>query len=323
MLAPPEKRSPAADGNPGEASSINNAEPTYNNRDPDVKTFTSQKLEWLMHVSADTFVKPLEFQIAFVTAQHVNAKTGIAYLSDEVIAEHVRVDARTLRRGRKNLKDIGWISWTRTGTACAYKLLFERIATVADEIVERRCNRIQRREERLSDRTSESAHEKVDRTSGAADRTLASADRTLASAERTSESAIHLCSTPVDTPNLTPLLGVLAPSSDFNASKTTRKRRDGKRTRRVKTDLPDDWVLSDEQWAFAAKLGLTGDEIEEAQRKMKRWVKREGKRCADWNSFVEDWFEREIAFLRKSGRRSGADDRAAFNEFLNGDDHRG
>jgi hypothetical protein len=94
------------------------------------------------------------------------------------------------------------------------------------------------------------------------------------------------------------------------------------RKRRQKTDLPDDWVLSDEQWTFGANLGLTGDQIETAQRKLKRWVKREGKRSANWNSFAEDWLEREKDFVRNAGRGgSPADDVTGFSDFANGVDH--
>ena len=101
------------------------------------------------------------------------------------------------------------------------------------------------------------------------------------------------------------------------------KKGNGKRrTRKTKTDLPDDWVLSDDQWNFGAKLGLTGDQIEAAQRKLKRWVKREGKRYADWNSFTEDWLERELAFLRNTGRGGATeDDRTGFSDFANGVDN--
>jgi biotin operon repressor len=99
------------------------------------------------------------------------------------------------------------------------------------------------------------------------------------------------------------------------------KKGNGKRrTRKTKTDLPDDWVLSDDQWNFGAKLGLTGDQIEAAQRKLKRWVKREGKRYADWNSFTEDWLERELAFLRNTGRGGATDDKTGFSDFANGVD---
>jgi hypothetical protein len=95
-----------------------------------------------------------------------------------------------------------------------------------------------------------------------------------------------------------------------------------KRTRKSKTDLPDDWVLSDDQWTFGASLGLTGDQIEAAQRKLKRWVKREGKRYANWNSFTEDWLEREKVFLAKGqGRAAGEDDRTGFAAYRDGGDH--
>jgi biotin operon repressor len=96
-----------------------------------------------------------------------------------------------------------------------------------------------------------------------------------------------------------------------------------KQTRRTKTELAENWVLSEEQWSFGAKLGLTGDQIEVAQRKMKRWCKDQGKRSANWDSFIENWLERELTYVRNSGgsRGSTIDERSGFDDFLNGVDH--
>jgi hypothetical protein len=123
------------------------------------------------------------------------------------------------------------------------------------------------------------------------------------------------------------LFGALIPSPvQIELPNRKNKKGDGSRkrnrTRRIRTELPEDWVLSDEQWRFGAKLGLTGDQIEVAQRKLKRWVKREGKRSADWNSFTKDWLERELAFLRNLGRGGATeDDRTGFSDFANGVDN--
>jgi hypothetical protein len=376
MLAPPERRSPAADGNPGEAQSkTDRAKSSYSNSDTDVKSFTSRKLEWLTHVSAHALVKPLEFEVAFVVAQHINATTGKAYLSEDVIGEYIDADPRTLRRARKRLKELGWITWSRTGTANAYALLYGNIAGVADDIAQRRAGRLKRRladeydaaqergevrghgnksdiskenitratvadigltskeihEARIirdaDDRSSASDLENEDRTSVSADRKSMSADRTSVSADRTPVSTIHLSSTPSDTPLFTPLLGSPVPSE--GGIEPPRKKKAGNGTRkgrrvRVKIDLPEDWVLSDEQWTFGAKLGLTGDQIEAAQRKLKRWVKDQGKRSENWDSFIANWLERELTYVRKSGGRGTTiDDRSGFDDFLNGADRHG
>ena len=164
MLAPPEKKNPAMDGNPGEVIANNNVSSAHSNSEAEVKTFTSKKLDWLTHVSADALIKSVEFEVAFVIAQHVNATTGKAYLSDEVIAEYVRADQRTLRRVRKALRDRRWISWTRTGTANAYSMLFTNIASIAEDIAQRRFERGERRKERLRDRTPVSGPEMGYRT---------------------------------------------------------------------------------------------------------------------------------------------------------------
>jgi hypothetical protein len=117
-------------------------------------------------------------------------------------------------------------------------------------------------------------------------------------------------------------LALLDQTSSGVASEKRNEHNDGKRRRKAKSELPEDWVFSDQQWAFGANLGLTGDQIETAQRKLKRWVKREGKRYVDWNSFAEDWLEREIAFLKNSARGGAtADDLTGFSDFANGADH--
>jgi uncharacterized protein YdaU (DUF1376 family) len=101
----------------------------------------------------------------------------------------------------------------------------------------------------------------------------------------------------------------------------------GKGRRRKKSapiDLPDDFVFSDRNWNFGSQLGLTADQIQASQTKLKRWAKSQGKRCADWDPFIESWLEREVAFLRQHGRGAAAvDDRSSFDEFLNGADHHG
>jgi biotin operon repressor len=110
-----------------------------------------------------------------------------------------------------------------------------------------------------------------------------------------------------------------------DATVQKQKRGNGKkRTRKTKTDLPDDWVLSVDQWNYGAQLKLTAPEIDESQRKLKRYVKREGIRSADWNTYIEDWLEREKVFITKGQRRSGEqDDKAGFDDYRNGGDHRG
>lgn len=90
------------------------------------------------------------------------------------------------------------------------------------------------------------------------------------------------------------------------------------RKRKALIELPNEWVLSNEQWQFGATLGLTEPELEQSQRKLKRWVKQQGKRCADWNSFIEQWLENEISFLRKSGPHNPSGTVSGYEDFLKG-----
>lgn len=102
-------------------------------------------------------------------------------------------------------------------------------------------------------------------------------------------------------------------ATDLNPSS---KKGNGRR-RKVKTDLPDDWLLSTQQWEYAASVGMSADQIQAMERKLKRWVKSEGKRSADWGIFIENWIDREISFLRKQPSSGGTagDDRSGFFDY--------
>jgi hypothetical protein len=78
-----------------------------------VRTFTGQKLDWLTVVSADRTLKPAAFEVAFCIVQHVNAKTLIAILSDDVIIEKTGISRAEVERHRKSLRAAGWLTWRR------------------------------------------------------------------------------------------------------------------------------------------------------------------------------------------------------------------
>ena len=57
----------------------------------------------------DRRLKPSDFRVAFVIAQHANEKTGKAYPSEELIADRIGTSVRTVVRSVGLLNEIGWL----------------------------------------------------------------------------------------------------------------------------------------------------------------------------------------------------------------------
>lgn len=113
-----------------------------------LKSWTSQKLDWLRCVAVDSQIKPGMFETAFAIIQHVNAKTMVAILSDQTISDATSISLAEVYRHRQGLKKFGWLTWTRSRTAMRYTPLFERINSMLDEIEYRKEQRDARRIER-------------------------------------------------------------------------------------------------------------------------------------------------------------------------------
>jgi hypothetical protein len=102
-------------------------------------------------------LKPIDKLIAFVIAQHVNEKTGLAFVSDEVIAERIGgASRRSVYRARGRLRDAGWLTWRCTRTANVYTLKFDSVNAVLDMITTSRDARSERRKNGARDGTRES-----------------------------------------------------------------------------------------------------------------------------------------------------------------------
>jgi hypothetical protein len=99
----------------------------------DVAAATSRKLFWLTCVNFDhSRVKPYDFRVAFVIAQHINRNTGNARLSDETIADEAGGSLRNVARARQLLREFGWLTWRRTRTCNVYSLNHDRVSRTLD-----------------------------------------------------------------------------------------------------------------------------------------------------------------------------------------------
>jgi hypothetical protein len=100
-------------------------------------TVTGRKLDWLKCVAFDPRLKsyPYDFKVAFQIAQHVNERTGNAFVSDETIADKTGGGSvRNVWNARHRLRDAGWLTWRRTRTASVYSLNYGRVNGVLDMI---------------------------------------------------------------------------------------------------------------------------------------------------------------------------------------------
>src|SRR5258708_2903533 len=99
------------------------------------RSFTGDKLDWMAALSADSRVDARAFEVGFQIAQHINAKKGVAFVSDETISDKTGIPQRWVQRARATLRDAGWIDWKRTQSANVYWTLGDNINAVTDHQV--------------------------------------------------------------------------------------------------------------------------------------------------------------------------------------------
>jgi hypothetical protein len=98
----------------------------------DQRTFTSAKLDWMTALSADPRLDARAFEVGFCIAQHVNAESGRAIVSDDTISDKTGIPKRWVLRARVSLKEARWIDWQRTRSANIYWTLADSISAVTD-----------------------------------------------------------------------------------------------------------------------------------------------------------------------------------------------
>jgi hypothetical protein len=99
-----------------------------------LSSFTGAKLDWLKCVAFDRRLKPYDFKVAFVIAQHLNLNTGSTMLSDGTIADESAIGPRHVRRARERLHNAGWLTWHHTQTANVYRLDHDKVSYTLDAI---------------------------------------------------------------------------------------------------------------------------------------------------------------------------------------------
>lgn len=111
-----------------------------------IQSFTSKKLDWMKCCCFDRQLQAHDFAVAFVIAQHINARTGITMLSDETIAmESGGRSERSIRRSRVRLRDAGWLDWKRTRSANVYRLNHHKVNQMLDLLIAMRDARKEKR----------------------------------------------------------------------------------------------------------------------------------------------------------------------------------
>src|SRR4051794_35494620 len=79
--------------------------PTDDEKDH-LRSWTSEKLEWLRCVSVDSQVKPGMFETAFAIILHVNARTRVAIISDRIISDATNISTAEVFRHRAGLRTL-------------------------------------------------------------------------------------------------------------------------------------------------------------------------------------------------------------------------
>jgi hypothetical protein len=79
-------------------------------------SFTGAKMDWMTAAAYDRRLKPSDFRVAFVIAQHINEKTGKAYPSRETIADRAGTSVPTVKRAVKVLLETRWLTIKRKRT---------------------------------------------------------------------------------------------------------------------------------------------------------------------------------------------------------------
>jgi hypothetical protein len=124
-----------------------------------LSSFTGAKLDWLKCVAFDRRLKPYDFKVAFVIAQHLNVNTGSTMLSDETIADESAASIRSVKRARVRLRKAGWLAWHHTQTANIYRPDYSKVSFTLDAIT---LSREARRERLLRWRPAAVSHGKAE-----------------------------------------------------------------------------------------------------------------------------------------------------------------
>jgi hypothetical protein len=101
-------------------------------------------MDWMTAAAYDRRLKPSDFRVAFVIAQHINGKTGKAFPSRDEIADKAATSVETVKRTIRLLQETGWLTIRRNRTydpktrgwktRNSYWLRYENVQTIFDTI---------------------------------------------------------------------------------------------------------------------------------------------------------------------------------------------
>lgn len=77
------------------------------------------------------------------------------------------------------------------------------------------------------------------------------------------------------------------------------------RKTKAKRPLPEAWKLSKELWEYGTSLGLGGDQVADAETRIKLWCADSGRCSADWDAFAKKWLLNDAQNQRTNGHRTG------------------
>ena len=100
---------------------------------------------WLSAIRFDRRVTDFEYRVMSALADHINQKTGLAYVSDDILAIEIGCKYRqSIERSRRKMRLLEYLTWTRTRDANLYRINSEKVAGVLDMMKrlknEHRCN---------------------------------------------------------------------------------------------------------------------------------------------------------------------------------------
>jgi hypothetical protein len=101
------------------------------------KTWTSRKMDWLACTAYDRRLKPVDFEVAFIVMQHVNAETGECYPSEKTIADKCGLrSTRQVRRALKRLCATGWLKRKRRpNNSTVYTPMHTNVNHILDDMI--------------------------------------------------------------------------------------------------------------------------------------------------------------------------------------------
>jgi len=246
----------------------------------EVRSFTSQKLDWITAMIADHRLDARAKIVGVCIAQHINQHTRTWILSDEVIADKTGIPKRGIQRARRSLRTIGWVGWKRTGDANLYWTLSEQMDSVLDRQRSLKAAGMDRR-----------ARSKIDKTDSPPVAVLTplrlatrggSDSPPVASLDSPPMANRHLHTTPSGHPLF--------------------KRKPDRETR-----WPDGFSLNDKMTAIAAEKGFNQQQAEQMFEAFESHHRGLGSRREDWVYAWKGWVIRRVEIDAKSNTRAETD----------------